>query len=287
MMKFTRTKALMLICAIAFAMPWLAMAAGAPVAMVTDLKGKGSAAGAPLALLAQVASDSKIKLEAGSTLTLVYLSSGKEFLFKGPVDIAVGPDAATAAGGQTQTRTLLAAADSSMAIKPAGMAQASVVMRAASDKAKDKGLVLQSPIDTKVLQASPEFRWKTVGPDVSYRFELLDQGGASLYEAKTSQNSLALPASLVLPEGKPLTWEIEATQGTRKLYNSAEFSILPAAVRGKLEALRPAADADFSKRVFFASLLDSQGVYGDATAVWQQLSAERPDDPKLKELAAR
>jgi hypothetical protein len=285
---FSFKNAAMLAAAVLLALPLLANAAGAPVAMVTDLKGKGTTANAPLALLAQLSADSKIKLEAGGSLTLVYLASGKEFLFKGPAEISVGADAATAGGAQAQTRTLLAAAGGDgLNIKPAGMAQASVVMRDANNKAKDKGLLLFNPVDTNVLTVRPEFRWKAMGSDVSYRFELLDKSGASLYEETTKQTNLNLPASISLPEGKTLTWEVEATIGTRKLYNSADFTIMPQAERSKIEALRPSADADFAKRVFFASLLDSQGVYGDATTLWKQLSMERPEDAKLKELAKR
>lgn len=288
MTSFARRKAISVFAALALLMPLLAQAAGAPVAMVTDLKGKGSTASGPLALLAQMDSGAKIKLEGGAVLTLVYLSSGKEFLFKGPAEVAIGPDAASAGGTPAQTRTLLAAAGGDgLNIKPAGMAQASVVMRAASTNAKEKGLALLSPVDTKVMEARPEFRWKAVGQDVSYRFELLDKAGSSLYRTSTTQTSLALPGSLSLPEGQALTWEIEAVVGAKTFYNTAEFTILPAGERANLDKLRPAADADFAKRVFFASLLDSQGVYGDATLLWKKLSSERPDDAKLKELASR
>lgn len=289
MMSVVRTRLFALLAVLAMAFPVLVSAAGASVAMVTDLKGKGNTSAGPLALLGELAVGTKIKLDAGSNLTLVYLASGKEFLFKGPADIDVGPETATANGAQAQTRTLLAAAgsDSGLNIKPAGMSQASVVMRAASNKAKDNGLVLQSPVETKLLQARPEFRWKPVASDATYRFELFDAAGNSLYATKTSQTVLVLPSSVALPEGQALNWEVEAKLGARTAYNSAEFSILPAVEREKLEKLRPSADADFSKRVFFASLLDSQGVYGDATAMWKQLSAERPDDAKLKDLANR
>ncbi|TAN46448.1 MAG: hypothetical protein EPN26_15140 [Rhodospirillales bacterium] len=286
---FAKGKSAALAAILALALPYLASAAGTPVAMVTDLKGKGSSAGAPLSLLAQVDSGAKIKLENGASLTLVYLSSGKEFLFKGPAEVTIGPDAASSAGGaQAQTRTLLAAAGGDgLNIKPAGMAQASVVMRAASSKAKEKGLALLSPVDTKVLQARPEFIWKPVGSDVSYRFELLDKAGNSLYRTTAKQTSLSLPATVTLPEGQSLNWEVEAVVGARTYYNSAEFTVLPASERDTVEKLRPAANADFAKRVFFASLLDSQGIYSDATVLWKQLSTERPDDAKLKELASR
>jgi hypothetical protein len=51
------------------------------------------------------------------------------------------------------------------------------------------------------------------------------------------------------------------------------------------EKLRPADNAPFADWVVFAMGLEQMGLTGEAKGVWRKLAEQRPDDPKLKELA--
>ena len=51
------------------------------------------------------------------------------------------------------------------------------------------------------------------------------------------------------------------------------------------EKLRPAENAPFGDWVVYAMGLEQIGLTGEAKGVWKKLSAQRPNDPKLRQLA--
>jgi hypothetical protein len=51
------------------------------------------------------------------------------------------------------------------------------------------------------------------------------------------------------------------------------------------ERLRPADNAPFGDWVMYAMGLEQVGLTGEAKGVWRKLSAQRPNDPKLRQLA--
>ena len=51
------------------------------------------------------------------------------------------------------------------------------------------------------------------------------------------------------------------------------------------EKLRPAENAPFADWVVYAMGLEQVGLTGEAKGVWRKLSAQRPNDPKLRKLA--
>ena len=53
------------------------------------------------------------------------------------------------------------------------------------------------------------------------------------------------------------------------------------------EKLHPAEGAPVGDWVMYAMALEQMGLTGEARAVWRKLSAERPDDPKLRQLAGQ
>jgi hypothetical protein len=97
------------------------------------------------------------------------------------------------------------------------------------------------------------------------------QGGAAQERAVTDEKVAAtkkLPARLgqaaINMRGlKPMTPEQEAQR----------------------EKLRPAENAPFGDWVMYAMGLEQIGLTSEAKGVWRKLSAQRPNDPKLKQLA--
>ncbi len=254
------------------------------VAIVTDVSGK-VAAQAPVTILAEIAADARVKLEPGSRLVVVYVKSGDEYTLAGPAQVrfrAGGPEVASGAKAQRKANPL--GKDSGVTIRPLSVAQGAFVMRSGRPTARIKLLTLSG---TKTLDAAPEFRWQEIEPGVKYRFELTDDAGKSLYEGEVGGAAFRLPAGVQLREGVSYTWELSARLGDGKRYVSAgDFSVADGAVRAQARRLRPAAGAPVSQRVAYAAWLEQMELRDEARTYWKTLAAERPEDGKLKALAA-
>jgi hypothetical protein len=252
--------------------------------MVTDVSGRVSGPGT-VTILSEIAADASLRLEAGSRLVAIYLRSGDEYTFTGPAQVqfrAAEPHVVQGAKAQKKASPL--GKGGNVTIKPVGVAQAAYVMRSGRTTARIKLLTLSG---TKSLESSPEFRWQELGAGVAYRFELTDDTGKSLHEATVTGSGFRLPSSVQLREGVGYTWEVSARTPEKRRYVSAgDFSLASAELKSQAEALRPAAGAPVSERVAYAAWLEQMELRDEARKYWQALSAERPDDAKLKTLAA-
>src|SRR5262245_46579353 len=56
------------------------------VAMVTDLSGRATAQ-QPVTILSEISVDARVQLEPGGRMVVIYLKSGDEYTFSGPVQI--------------------------------------------------------------------------------------------------------------------------------------------------------------------------------------------------------
>jgi hypothetical protein len=261
-----------------------APAAAQNVAMVTDVSGKVTGT-VEVTILSEIPADARVQLEAKARLVAIYLKSGDEYSFTGPgqVQFQAG-EPKVLSGAKLQKRASPLGKGGNITIKPVGVAQAAYVMRSSRTTARIKLLALSG---TRTLESPPEFRWQTIEPGVKYRFELTDDTGRSLYESETEATSLKLPASIALREGASYTWEVSTRAPDNRRYVSAgDFSIAPAAVKTQAQALRPPAGAPVSQRVAYAAWLEQMELRDEARRYWRTLSAERPEDAKLKALAA-
>jgi len=265
---------------------WFASAPAAAqnVAIVTDVSGKVTGPGA-VSILSEIAADARVKLEPGAKLVALYMKSGDEYQFSGPSEVqfqAGGPKVLS--GNPLQKRASPVGRGGSVTIKPVNVAQAAYVMRSSRTTARIKLLTLSA---TRALESSPEFRWQGIEGGGKYRFELTDDTGRSLYETEVQGTSLKLPASVALKEGASYTWEVSTRAPDNRRYVSAgDFTIAPAEVRAQAQALRPAPSAPVSDRVAYAAWLEQVELRDEARKYWQALSKERPENEKLKTLAA-
>ena len=254
------------------------------VAIVTDVSGKVTGPG-PVTILSEIRADARLQLEAGARLVTLYLKSGDEYTFSGPSQVqfrAAEPSALS--GAKPQKRASPIGKGGSVTIKPVGVAQAAFVMRSSRTTARIRLLSLSG---TRTLESSPEFRWQAIEPGVNYRFELTDDTGRSLYESEVQATSLKLPASVTLKEGASYTWEVSArTPDNRRYVTAGDFTIAPAELRSQAQVLRPPSSAPVSDRVAYAAWLEQSELRDEARKYWQALAKERPDDEKLKALAA-
>jgi hypothetical protein len=266
-------------------MAWIAAAPAAAqsVAIVTDVSGKVTGPGT-VTILSEIPADARLQLEAGARLVALYLKSGDEYTFSGPAQVQFRePEPSVLSGAKPQKRAN-PLGKLGTTIKLRGVAQAAYVMRSSRTTARIRLLTLSA---TSALESSPEFRWQGIEGGGKYRFELTDDTGRSLYETEVQSTSLKLPASVALKEGASYTWEVSTrTPDNRRYVSAGDFTIAPADVRAQAQALRPPSSAPVSDRVAYAAWLEQMELRDEARKYWQALSKERPEDEKLKALAA-
>ena len=278
------------ICVAAFALAAAAatgMAQAASVAMVTDAQGKAVFAGGargPVGLLAEIESGAQVELDANARLVALYLDGSGEYQFKGPALIAFRPQQPEVLkGAAAEKRTVLGGkSGKEVRIKPVGVVQGAVVMRSVGPRARIR---LLNPGGTRTLEARPEFRWQDDQPGATYRFELSDDTGRTVYETNVSATSLSLPASVALNENVAYAWTVSARLSDGRRYSSTgDFMIASGSLRQEVDALRPPESAPFSDRVAFAAWLEQNELKDEARKYWKALAAERPD-ARLERLA--
>ena len=257
------------------------------VAMITDVTGKVTAPGAKAALtiLSEIELDARLHLDAGARLVAIYLKSGDEYSVTGPAQVQFRSDGLHGLSGGTPVKQAgpMAKAGADLRIKSASVTQAAFVMRAIRTTGRITLLALSG---TKILDASPEFRWQAAEPDLTYRFELKDEDAKTLIAADVNGTSFTLPASIRLVDDAAYRWDVSARSADGHLHAGAGvFTVATAALRSEVETLRPPQDAPVSARVAFAAWLAQSELRDEARKYWKVLAAERPDDARLKSLA--
>ncbi len=265
--------------------PVAALAAEA-LAMVTDVQGRVLLAPgrAAVEILAELPADAAVELAPGARLTLVYVKGGAEYEVSGPGSArlaAAGP--AVAGGAKLQAKDRLPDVYRDVKLKPARLAQASMVMRGARPGAT---LKLVSPVGTLVTTPSPTFRWEPVAGATAYRLQLADAAGQVVFAREVDGVSFALPADVVLRPDESYAWQVETSgPGGRRMANFSEFGVVAPTLVAQLAAARPAADAPVADRVRYAALLEAHGLVEEARGWWKALAGERIGEPSLKALA--
>ena len=263
-------------------------ASAAPVAMVTDIQGKGKVVSqsetGDLALLSQLVVGDEVRLDDASRLIMVYLDSADEFDIAGPATFRVASNQPEILSGAEPTRRRLGiSGDNDVRISPVNATQASIVMRAGDSAA---ALNLVSPVDTAIIDPHPVFRWEAVEGVTQYEFRLDDDSGNTLVSEDVSGNAFESPAEVTLVEGVTYTLEVSARLPSRQqLSNWADFNLLGATAKRKINDFRPGEGASVSERVVYASVLEGLGARDAAREIWTELLAERGgDDPVLRQL---
>ena len=257
----------------------------ADIALITDLEGKATVAtrDGELSIRSLVADQSQIDLAPASRLVALWLKSGEEYSFVGPAVIrmsANGPQ--MLAGPQPIRRASALENGKDIRIRPSGIAQAGVVMRGT----KNLRIRLLSLAGTRTLDSDPEFRWQPIPGVRQYRFELVDVTGRALLEVDVMGEVYRLPPSVKLEEAATYTWELSTRLPDGRKYAAAgDFSVAPAALRERVDSVRPGAGASLAERVAFATWLEEQDLRDEARRYWKDAAAERPNDGNLRKLA--
>ena len=213
-----------------------------------------------------------MQVAANGQVTLFQLADGSEYTLKGPGRWRVGAGAPEPQDGAAAAQKRAVAAPlREVRLRTDRVAQGGIVMRGGGRPA------LLTPVNETVLDRDLRFAWDAYGNDASYQFELVDQAGQKLLLVETTDTELRLPSAIQLQPGQTYYWAVRG-RGTAAApaYRVAEFRVVDADTRRRIEAARPAPDAPFSERVLFAALLEDAGARTAAGAVRRTLAPERP-----------
>lgn len=273
----------------AFLLPALvtALSAAQPVAMVVDLTGRAAWDRIePVHITDAVMPERLLTLDPEARLVVVFLKTGTEQVFTGPAHIRFKADG-TVEGGKAASTRRLQALQGKLQLKPAALAQASVVMKEMAFESEFRrddwpGLKPNGP---GLLDPSPEFTWAPLS-GAKFTFRITDDKQRPVLNVTGTEARQKLPAPSPLRGGRTYQWHLlaECPDGSRRT-ESGHFRLLDEAERAGLRAAKPGPEAGFADRLLYASLLDQLGVKDEAKALWQALARERPEDPNLRGLA--
>lgn len=263
---------------------WIACgtAAAAALALVTDLQGEARiAGGAKVAFLAEIQPGSRLVLDKGARLTLIYVASGTEFTLSGPGEFAAEAGGIKASTGSAPVRrTVVARPDPVTVSKLAESATASVRMRSANaPKATSHRPELVYPRSAQVASLRPVLAWNADVPAEGFSVVVTTADGKPVWRG-TSKTGTA-KVGVKLAPGTRYAWTL--LDGKTAL-GEATFETLPQEAIARAEAARAAART-FSDRILHALVLQDIGATQDARLAWAELARERPELPELALLA--
>lgn len=250
------------------------------VAFVTNLKGEVAIDGAARPpLLAEISKGQKISVARESTLSVMYVASGKEYVLKGPGEFLVKDTEVFAPNGMpplvrtTEWRTSAKALES-----VAQTSAASVRMRSlAPAKAAP---VMLFPASGRIATLQPTLRWRADAAPGAVEVAVYVPGEEkAVHAAIAADGSYHLPVAL--KADTDYVWTLAA--GGQEI-GSARFRTLPSDALQKIDANRPAERCEFSDRVLFAVMLQEMGAQQEARETWMRLAQERADLPELATL---
>jgi hypothetical protein len=258
-----------------------AAAAAEPVAFITNVKGDVTIDGVTrAALLAELSKGQRLVLGKEAHASVMYTTSGKEYMLRGPADYVVKDvEIASSSGMPPVARATEWRTSGAVLAQVSQTSAASVRMRSIG-KPKAPTEVLLFPTQGKVSTLQPTLRWRGEGKAAS-QVELQIVGEEkAVHVAKVTGSSYRVPVKL-----KPDTeyaWTISA--GADEI-GTGKFRTLGAEDLAQVEHRRPSDKAEFSDRVLFALMLHQMGATQEAHEAWAKLSQERSDLPELAALA--
>ena len=266
-----------------------AHAQGSGIAFVTDVKGEAVMDAGKATLMAEVKKGARISCTKDCSVGVMYLVSGKEYVLKGPGDFLVGDSEVTAKIGPPPTmRDTNWKVSSRVVAQVAQTSSASIRMRSLGGAQKNEPASplperLIYPRDTTVATLQPAFRWASANPKGPFEFELKASAGAkSLYKAKSSATSLALPKNIKLQPDAEYNWIVKS--GGSEV-GMTTFKTLPTHSLDLTQKRKPDDKAPFSDWLLYALTLKDVGADQDAGEIWTKLAKDRPDLPELAALA--
>ena len=249
---------------------------GRPAAIVTDIEGRATllrgSQPVPVALLTEIGDDEVVELAGGTRLVVIHYWPGHEYTLKGPGKVRVGFGSLEALSGTPPERREVR---TRVRVNPSGLVQAGVQMRGGLQSP----IRLLHPVGIRLLETQPEFRWEMLVADLEYSFSLSSDSGVILYEVRTREVRVALPASVRLAAGARYAWRVTAktSQGQERTA-IAGFTTASPELAEEVRRTRPTDQAEVSDLVAYALWLRQERLQGEADRYWQLIKERRPGD---------
>lgn len=258
-----------------------------PVALITDVQGSATLTvggrSADASILADIEPGTQLQLPANSTLVVVYLADGGEYLLQGPAQVVFRADRPEVVRGAPAVRRA-AVAGGGTRLRPGGLGQGAIVMRSLVNLR----IRLLSASNTLLLESQPELRWVAAEPGLRYSITIADDTGRSLYQGEVEGTSFTLPASLQLRDGVAYGWQVSARAPDGRAFTGrGEFGLANAQLRAQVEAARGQVDSAVSSQVALALWLEQQELRDEARKLWRALSVQRPQEQHIRAMAER
>ena len=262
----------------------LALACGSalaqPVAVVTDVQGAATLAGAPgapLTMLQQLDAGRKIDLTAGARVALIYYANGAQYELRGPGTASIDAQQPHASQGAT-VHARATPGPEAVRLKPAGLVQGAVVMR-------NLGLRVVAP-DPQVLSTHPDLAWTDSRTGTVYDVAVIDASGARVFETTTHERRSKVPEARALAPGQSYALQVTARIGPEVVQVArAEFRVAPPELQAQAKSLAPAAEATVADRVAYALWLEQNDLRDEARRWWAAVAQARPEQAALRQRA--
>ena len=250
------------------------------IAFISDLKGDVSVDGAPRPmLLAELSKGQKVGVGRDSQASVMFISTGKEYILKGPAEYVVKDTEIAGSIMPPVSRSTEWRANSRVLAQVAQTSAASVRMRSAAAPKAQSVAKAAFPAEGSVATLQPLFRW---AGEPQADFTLLAVGQEKPVHVARAVNggNYKVPAKL-----RPETEYAWTAVAAGNEIGAGKFRTLTPDAQARVEKRRPSARAEFSDRLMFALLLQEVGAVQEAREAWARLSQERSDLPELSALA--
>jgi len=256
-----------------------AMAYERPAAIVTDMQGRATllrgAQPGPVALLTEVGDGDVLLLSPGAKLALIHYWPGHEYALKGPGRVRVGHGSLETLAGPPPERDLRR---DGVRVNPSGLVQAGVPIR---DRAWPQ-FRLVHPVGVRLLDLQAEFHWEMPQAGTEVNFSLSTDNGAVLYEVRTREARVVLPATVRLDPGARYAWRVATSQGQGPEQSAiAGFATATVELAEEVRRLRPTERSAVSDLVAYALWLGQERLQGEADRYWRLVQQRRPGEPAV------
>jgi hypothetical protein len=251
------------------------------IAFISDMRGEVAVDGIPRPMLmSELAKGQKVAVGRDSQASVMFITSGKEYILKGPAEYLVKDTEIAGAIMPPVSRSTEWRASSRVLAQVANTSAASVRMRSiATPKAEVAGAT-SFPAEGSVASLQPVFRWRSDPAKTEFTLLVVGQDKPVHVARNITGGSYKVPAKL-RPETE-YAWVAVAGQNE---IGSGKFRTLAPDALARIEQRRPSERAEFSDRLMFALLLQEMGAVQEARESWARLSQERSDLPELSALA--
>lgn len=252
------------------------------IAFISDMKGEVAVDGnARPMLLSELAKGQKVTVGKDSQASVMYITTGKEYVLKGPADYLVKDTEIAGSVMPPVSRSTEWRANTRVLAQVSQTSAASVRMRSIAQPRQDASKATAPyPSEGTVATLQPVFRWNPAeAKPAEFTLQLVGQDKPVHVARSVAGGNYRLPAKL-RPESE-YVWA--AVAGGAEL-GAGKFRTLSSEALARLDKRRPAERAEFSDRLMYALLLQEMGATQEAREAWAKLSQERADLPELSAL---